>query len=75
MGRSAFALANTTEVCVTFDEIDPDTGLIFEEIFSFSKARAWPGNADALIRKRAPSHLVTQAPLPGSDGACAYAGV
>ena len=40
MGRSAFALSNTTEVCVTFDEIDPDTGLIFEEIFSFSKARA-----------------------------------
>ena len=60
---------------MTFDEIDPDTGLIFEEIFSFSKARAWPGTADAPIRKRAPLQLVTQAPLPGADGACAYAGV
>lgn len=39
MGRPTFALSNSTEVCVTFDEIDPDTGLIFEEIFSFSRAR------------------------------------
>lgn len=37
MGRPSFALSSTTKVCVTFDEIDPDTGLIFEEIFSFSK--------------------------------------
>ena len=50
MGRSAFALSNTTEVCVTFDEIDPDTGLIFEEIFSFSKARALPRGFGAPIR-------------------------
>jgi hypothetical protein len=65
MGRSAFALANTTEVCVTFDEIDPDTGLIFEEIFSFSKARAWPCNADAPIRLLACWPFSVQTPPVG----------
>ena len=35
--RPAFTLASTTEVSIEFDEIDPDTGLPFEEIFSFSK--------------------------------------
>ncbi len=38
--RPSFALSSSTEVSVEFDEIDPDTGLAFEEIFSFSKARA-----------------------------------
>ena len=40
--RPSFALGSSTEVSVEFDEIDPDTGLAFEEIFSFSKARAAP---------------------------------
>jgi hypothetical protein len=38
--RPSFALGSSTEVSVEFDEIDPDTGLAFEEIFSFSKACA-----------------------------------
>jgi hypothetical protein len=37
--RPSFALSSSTEVSVEFDEIDPDTGLAFDEVFSFSKAR------------------------------------
>jgi hypothetical protein len=54
--RPSFALSSSTEVSVEFDEIDPDTGLAFEEVFSFSKARA-------LTRARAvPSQTTPTAP-------------
>jgi len=37
--KTAFSLANTTEVVLVFDEIDVETGVNFEEIFSFAKER------------------------------------
>ena len=32
-----YALTNSAEVAVEFDEVDPETGVLFEEIFSFAR--------------------------------------